>query len=46
MPRCRVNKCKVNQAIFNLSGETQGICCATHKEYDMIDVIHKKCVFD
>ena len=44
MPRCRFVDCTVKQAIFNIAGETQGICCSKHKEDDMIDVVHKKCI--
>lgn len=46
MPRCRVPECKVKQAIFNLPGETIGICCSIHKEESMIDIKHKKCIYD
>ena len=44
MPKCRVVDCKIKYALFNLPGEKQGICCAKHKDDDMIDVFHKKCI--
>ena len=46
MPKCRVNACTVKQAIFNIIGETSGVCCSAHKDENMIDVINKKCVFE
>jgi hypothetical protein len=46
MPRCRVVDCKVKYAVFNLPGTNLGVCCSTHKDDIMIDVINKKCKFD
>jgi len=39
MPKCPCGK----QAIFNVSGEKVGVCCAECKTSDMFDVVHKKC---
>jgi hypothetical protein len=44
MPKCKSTDCN-KHAIFNISGETQGICCSTHKEDDMIDVKNKNWTF-
>lgn len=46
MPKCRVADCKVKYAVFNIPGKTDNFCCATHRENDMIDVIHKRCEFE
>ena len=43
-----VKKCiKCNkQPIYNFSGEKSGIYCDEHKLIDMIDVIHKTCIYE
>ena len=46
MPRCRVSDCIVKRAIFNYPGETQGICCSTHKLKNMINVKDKTCIYE
>ena len=46
MPKCRVLDCPIKNAIFNNSGETRGICCAKHKEDDMIDIKNKSCIYE
>ena len=46
MPRCRVADCNIKYALYNLPGESPGICCAKHKEDGMIDVKHKKCLYE
>ena len=46
MPKCRDADCKVKHANFNFPSEKQGICCAKHKEDDMIDIYHKKCIYN
>jgi hypothetical protein len=43
MHRCREIDCNIKYACFNLPGEKQGICCVSHKDDNMIDVINKKC---
>ena len=44
MPRCRVKNCSVKNANFNLLNETSGICCAKHKDENMINILSKKCL--
>jgi len=38
----RCNQCGI-RALYNYTGQTNGIRCSTHKETDMVDVMHKKC---
>ena len=42
---CQNKDCKT-RAIFNNKGQNQGKFCSKHKLPKMIDVIHKKCIFD
>jgi len=46
MVRCRIPGCTVKRAIFNYSGEIQGICCGKHKEDGMIDLFRLRCKQD
>ena len=44
MPRCRVKECPVKYANFNLPNEPKGMCCAKHKDENMIDIKNQKCL--
>jgi len=39
MPKCSCGK----RPIFNVPGQSKGICCSKCKTDEMIDVVHKKC---
>ena len=46
MVRCRMMDCTVKRAMFNYSGETQGVCCGKHKENGMIDLFRVRCKYE
>jgi hypothetical protein len=41
---CKENGCKV-QPIYNKEGESKALYCSTHKQEGMVDVKHKKCIY-
>lgn len=45
MPKCKITSCNIKNALFNLPDEQNGICCAKHKEENMVNIVDKKCIF-
>ncbi len=43
---CHHDGCSIKIPAFNFPKECKGIYCVSHKEEGMVDVIHKKCMFD
>jgi hypothetical protein len=45
MKYCKSDNCK-KFASFNYNGVKEAIYCSKHKEFNMVDVIHKKCIYE
>lgn len=42
---CLEENCKVKRPVFNLPGHKNAIYCKSHKNNNMINVIHKRCIY-